>query len=97
MPFSQIIPRPLVAFAIQTYAPVLSGVYGISNAKEWLYIGQSDNIQSALLTHLREGNTPLMTRHPTGFVFEVCDSTSRSARQNRLVQEYGPSCNRNTQ
>jgi len=94
MPFSQFIPRNFKTDAIHMYAPATSGVYGISNAREWIYIGESDNIQSSLLSHLQSLNTPLMKRGPTGFVFEICDPGNRSSRQDRLVGEYGPACNR---
>src|SRR5690348_8899526 len=94
MPFEQLIPRPFVPTSVQTYAPIASGVYGISNAREWIYIGESDDIQAALLTHLHEGDTPLMNKRPTGFVFEVCNRATRPARQDRLVFEYEPACNR---
>ena len=73
---------------------MLPGVYGISNAGEWIYIGEADNIREALARHLRESNTPLLQRQPTGFVFEVCDRAMRSDRQDRLVLEYEPTCNR---
>jgi hypothetical protein len=76
------------------YAPTSSGVYGISNAREWIYIGESDNIRGALLGHLKDLYAALMKRQPTGFVFEVCDGTRRTARQDRLVLEYEPACNR---
>jgi predicted GIY-YIG superfamily endonuclease len=69
-------------------------VYGISNAREWIYIGETENIQSSLLNHLHEINTTLKKREPTGFVFEVCDQAHRSSRQDRLIGEYGPACNR---
>ena len=95
MPFEQCFPRPLTASAVHAYAPTLSGVYGISNAREWIYIGETDNIRGTLLTHLRERDTSLMQHQPTGFVYEVCDRAQRPARQNRLVVEYGPACNRN--
>jgi hypothetical protein len=94
MPFEHLIPRPFAPMAIQAYAPVTSGVYGISNALEWIYIGETDDIQAALLTHLSEFASPLMLSKPAGFVFEVCDRGRRSARQDRLVREYGPTCNR---
>ena len=94
MPFNQFIPRNFTPVAIQTYAPVTSGVYGISNAREWIYIGETDNIQGSLLTHLQDPDTSLMEREPTGFVFEICDQARRSARQDRLVLEYEPACNR---
>ena len=93
MPFLQFVPRPFDTGAIQTFAPHMSGVYGISNADEWIYIGETDDIRSSLLDHLHEANTALIKRHPTGFVFEVCDRNQRTARQNRLVSEYGPKCN----
>src|ERR1035438_10488357 len=73
MPFEHLIPRPLAPLAIQAYAPMASGVYGISNAREWIYIGETDDIRGALLTHLSEYESPLMQSKPAGFVFEVCD------------------------
>ena len=76
------------------YAPTAPGVYGISNAREWIYIGESDNIRGALLALLQDLYTSLMKRQPTGFVYEVCEGTRRTARQDRLVLEYEPTCNR---
>lgn len=76
------------------YAPATSGVYGISNAREWIYIGETDNIQGALLSHLHDLYASLMKRRPTGFVFEVCEGARRPSRQDRLVLEYEPTCNR---
>src|SRR5271170_461948 len=93
MPFSQPIPRPFTSDAVHMYAPTASGVYGISNAREWIYIGETDDIHGALLAHLREGDTPLMKRQPAGFVFEVCDRARRPARRGCLVLEYEPICN----
>src|SRR5277367_1498077 len=94
MPFEHLTPRPFVSGSIQTFAPMASGVYGISNALEWIYIGETDDIRGALLTHLSESTSALMKSHPAGFVFETCDRARRPARQDRLIHEYGPSCNR---
>jgi hypothetical protein len=94
MPFGQVIPREFTAGGVHAYAPRASGVYGISNAREWIYVGSADDIQGALLGHLQDLNTALMKRAPVGFVFEVCDQARRSARHDRLVQEYEPICNR---
>ena len=94
MPFSQLIPRPFTSGAVQVYAPSNGGVYGISNAREWVYIGQTNDIRDALLAHLEDVEAWLMRREPIGFVFEICDSSARSTRQDRLVQEYEPTCNR---
>jgi hypothetical protein len=94
MPFDPPFPRTFTAVSVREHAPALSGVYGISNAGEWIYIGESDNIQAALLLHLQELSTALLKRLPTGFVFEVCERTRRPDRQDRLVLEYEPTCNR---
>lgn len=94
MPFKQFSPRNFDSRAVEIYAPDVSGVYGISNAREWIYIGETDNIQNSLLNHMDEIDTSLMRREPTGFVFEVCAQEHRASRQGRLVGEYGPACNR---
>jgi hypothetical protein len=94
MPFMPFFPRSLTSAGVHRYAPATSGVYGISNAREWIYIGETDNIQSTLLTHLLELETQPLRLQPTGFVFEVCEAATRSKRQDRLVLEYEPFCNR---
>ena len=96
MPFEQLIPLPFTSRAVRAHAPAASGVYGISNAREWIYIGQTENIQGALLDHLQDLHAALMKREPTGFVFEVCDGARRPARQDRLVFEYEPRFNRHS-
>ncbi len=94
MPFDQHVPRPFTQSAIRAFAPGASGVYGLSNAREWIYIGEADNIQAALLLQLSDVETRLMKRGPTGFVFELCQNVLRPARQDRLVLEYEPIYNR---
>src|SRR4051794_29074858 len=94
MPFYPCIPRPLTPVAVQAFAPTASGVYGISNAREWIYIGEIDNLRATLLVHLQEGETALKRLRPTGFAFEICDQAMRPTRQDRLVLEYEPTCNR---
>jgi hypothetical protein len=91
--FEKLIPHPFTNTAVRVYAPTAEGVYGISNSREWVYIGQTNNIQSALLTHLKDAQAPMMRREPTGFVFEICGGSARSMRQDRLVVEYKPTCN----
>jgi hypothetical protein len=94
MPFHSYLPHSLNASSIRTYAPASSGVYGISNGREWLYIGETHDIQDQLLAHLRDVTSLLNARKPTGFVFEVCSAADRLGRQDRLVSEYEPICNR---
>lgn len=88
MPFDRNFPRSFSALSIRQHAPAYSGVYGLSNARGWLYIGESDNIQESLLAHLSSAE------EATGFVFEICDPSMRAMRQDRLIFEYEPARNR---
>ena len=47
-----------------------------------------------VLGHLHELNGDLLILQPIGFAFEVCDRATRPDRQDRLVLEYEPRCNR---
>ena len=94
MPFEQFTPRSFSAASVRANAPAASGIYGISNAQEWIFIGETDNIQASLLRDLQQGDTELLKMFPTGFVFELCGAAYRRARQGRLILEYEPVCNR---
>jgi hypothetical protein len=94
MPFENSIARVFTTVAVQRGAPASSGVYGLSNAREWIYVGETDNIQARLLEHLQEADTAVMGRKPTGFSFEVCHPYDRIARQDRLILELEPVINR---
>ena len=94
MPFEQFTPRSLTPVSVRANAPAASGIYGVSNAREWIYIGETDNIQASLLNDLGQRDSALLKRRPTGFVFELCDPAARLARQDRLILEYEPVCNR---
>lgn len=94
MPFQAITPHRFTAASIRVYAPSAPGVYGISNASRWIYIGSADDIQTALLGYFDESRSPVMRLAPLGFVFEVCGAQDHSTRVRRLVTEYAPVCNR---
>ena len=96
MPFSTPFARSYTEVSVRQHAPAASGVYGISNSTEWLFIGESDNIQQSLLKHVADRDGALAERTPSGFVFEQCDREGRIARQDRLVLEYEPRCNRSS-
>ena len=80
--------------SVHRNAPALPGVYGLSNAKEWVYVGSAPDVQAALIAHLRERDTELARQSPKGFTFEVCDPGQHAGRQSRLVGELTPVCNR---
>ena len=80
--------------SIRQNAPVCSGVYAISNAQEWLFVGSADDLQSALHKHLMEAGTPLKSKSPTGFTFEACGAGARQGLLDELVTDLRPCCNR---
>jgi hypothetical protein len=94
MPFEEFIPRSFTAVSVQANAPAASGIYGISNGREWIYIGETDDIQASLLHELQQRDSAILRRYPTKFVFELSVPAERLGRQNRLVLEYEPVCNR---
>jgi hypothetical protein len=94
MPFDHYVASIFSDLAIRRFAPDSSGIYGLSNAKEWVFVGQADNIKAALLAHLQETDTPISERVPTGFAYELCASGSRHARFERMILELEPICNR---
>jgi excinuclease UvrABC nuclease subunit len=90
MPFAPFAARSFTAVSIQKNAPESSGVYGLFNHRECLFVGQSSNIRSQLLTELREAAEELRAENPTGFTVELCSSGDRALRLQRLVRELGP-------
>jgi hypothetical protein len=93
MPFQNCAGLMFKDSAIRREAPASSGVYGLSNARGWVYVGETDNIQVRLFEHLDGKRKLPADRCPTGFNFEICAAHDRLARQRRLIQELRPSCN----
>jgi hypothetical protein len=94
LPFANYVARNFSTISVQGYAPPVSGVYGLSSAREWIVIGETDDIQAKLLQLLQDQSSPVGVRKPTGFTFEICPGPSRVTRMNALVQELSPVCNR---
>jgi excinuclease UvrABC nuclease subunit len=94
MPFGFATPHAFSTVSIRAHAPAACGVYGISNARQWIYIGETDNIRDRLLQHFEETGTGIKAQVPTGFTYEVCEWHVRTERHDRLVIEYDPVCNR---
>jgi hypothetical protein len=93
MPFAEFAGRSFTVASIRKNAPESAGVYGLSNAREWLFVGQGNNIREHLLDHLKEVGTVLSAQHPTGFTFELCSPAQRIGRRDALVRELTPRCN----
>ena len=93
MPFDHHGNRSFTATSIDKNAPPYSGVYGLSDAREWLFVGETANIQSELRRHLMHPVEFLQGRRPSGFTFELCPEESRGERRNQLVKELSPAGN----
>ncbi len=76
--------------AILACAPPTSGVYGLFNFNCQVLIGESANIQEALLRH--ESETDFQSRHlrPTGFTFEPCAAELRKSKADELIARFRP-------
>jgi excinuclease UvrABC nuclease subunit len=81
------------AASIRQNAPPMPGVYGLSNAREWLFVGSADNVQEVLYSHLGEAGTELRSKRITGFTFELCDASACADREQRLIFELRPRYN----
>ncbi|HWQ53100.1 MAG TPA: hypothetical protein VN442_05410 [Bryobacteraceae bacterium] len=94
MPFAQHGTRAFTAVSIGRNTPAASGVYGLSNSREWIYVGEADDVRSQLLNQLRDIHTFPDGQRPTGFTYELCDAGCRSERRDELVLELEPIRNR---
>lgn len=86
--------RSFTMISIGNNAPAASGVYGLADARQWLYIGETYNIQAELLKHLQRPAPFLEGHYPSGFTYELSSAERRVERQNQLVSELRPIGNR---
>ena len=86
MTFPECAARSFTLASIQKNAPASPGVYALSNACEWLFVGESENIRAQLLKHFEERGTALQTKKPTGFTFEMCSLAECSERRRSLAR-----------
>jgi cell division septation protein DedD len=77
-------------WAILLFVPPTSGVYGLLNLDCQVFIGESANIQEALLCYERETNSRFQNWRPTGFTFEPCAAELRKSRVAELIARFHP-------
>ena len=87
MPFPQGSSFALSANSVRAHAPNSSGVYGIFNRSQWIYVGESSDIQRRLLAHLEDTEAYLKRFSPTVFSFVLQPEASREARRDALILE----------
>lgn len=98
MPFNQTTGFSFTESGILAYAPKASGVYGIYNSGRWIYVGEAQDIETRLLSHVRresDQSACIFGNSPTHFVFEqVAGELARKVREQGLIVELSPACNR---
>jgi len=94
VPFDNHGNRSFTGKSVDNNAPAASGVYGLSDACRWIYVGETANIQAELAGHLRSPGIFLKEHAPSGFTFELSAAEHRTERRNRLVAELDPIGNR---
>lgn len=96
MPFNAAAGYSFSEAGIATYAPRESGVYGIYNNNQWIFVGESEDIEKHLYAHLRRASEQsycILSRGPTHFVFDLGDEMWRKIREEGLIEELMPACN----
>src|SRR5712692_10258156 len=93
VPFPQENSFAFTAGSVRAHAPNSSGVYGIFNSSQWIYVGENGDIQRRLLDHLSDTEAGIKRYSPTGFIFELQPEASRMDRQNTLIRELAVQCN----
>jgi cell division septation protein DedD len=76
--------------AILACAPPTSGVYGLFNFDCQVFIGESANIQEALLRHESENDFQSRPLQPTGFTFEPCAVELCRSKVDELIARFHP-------
>jgi hypothetical protein len=72
----------------------MSGVYTIYTSQQWLYVGESEDVQESLFRHLSKPGACMSRRGPLSFSFEVVPPAERVRRQQALVAALVPTCQR---
>jgi len=75
---------------ITRLVPRVSGVYGLHNQHQQLFLGEAADLRETLLLHWQESAKLFRGRQPTHFAFEVCDAETRAQRAQRLIAVYRP-------
>jgi hypothetical protein len=94
VPWSNPLTFPFNETSVILNAPPQPGIYALYNKATWVYIGESENVETQLLQHLR-GDVACITMYPElSFSYELAPSTAARARRMKdVVREFRPVCN----
>jgi len=94
VPFANHGNRSVTVVSVNKNGPAASGVYGLSDASQWIYVGETANIHAELFQHLQHPDMFLKGHSPSGFTYELSSQEHRAERRNQLVSELQPIGNR---
>jgi len=91
MPFNQTTGSPFTESGILASAPKSSGVYGIFKSGRWIYVGEAEDIETRLLSHVKgesDQSYCIKSNGATHFVYElVAGELARKGREKFLIAE----------
>jgi hypothetical protein len=90
VPFENCIAKVYTASSVWQNAPPLSGIYGLSNSRGWLFVGETDDIRGSLLELLESAGGAAIRKGATGFSFELRAPGDRAQRRDQLLVELRP-------
>ena len=90
MPFENCIAKVYTSASVWQNAPPASGIYGLSNARGWLFVGETDDIRGSLLELLETSASASISRGATGFSYELRAPGDRAQRRDQLQTELRP-------
>ncbi len=78
---------------VEEKAPNASGIYTIYTSRQWVYVGETEDIRQSLFGHLNEPTACMGQFGPLSFSFELVPREARITRYQALVNELEPVCN----
>ena len=90
MPFENCVARVYTVASVWQNAPPSSGIFGLSNARGWLFVGETDDIRGSLLELLEDSASAPLSAGATGFSYELRGPGDRARRHSQLSLELRP-------
>jgi cell division septation protein DedD len=75
---------------IRACVPPSSGVYGLFNFNHQLFIGESENLQDALLRHRNHSDSQARRHRPSMFAFQLYPADVRKRKAAELIERFRP-------
>jgi cell division septation protein DedD len=81
---------PFEPSAIEAHAPAGSGVYGLHDESQQIFIGEAASLRDTLLRHLKDPQQLFRHRQPKYFSYWECRAEACGERARGLIAKYQP-------